>query len=309
MIRRSYYKKGFTLVELSLSIAFIAILSIAIVMVINNTITSYRWGLTLNQLNSTGMDLVDDLRTAVQSSSSESIDSLCSRLYKNGDGLAECLEDHAHNFVAVIKTDTVKIGEGTANGESVSGAPVYGAFCTGSYSYIWNSGYFMSSEYRVQSMKPAGLKYRGVDGGVKTVYSESAPFKLLKVEDEDRAVCVAAAMAVSEDHYRVNNDDSTPNMFDISDTKYPVIAEEPIDILASGGSNNLAIYDLMARTAENDSDDSLFYTASFILGTVQGGINVVSSSNSCATPNESTIENSDYCSINKFNFAAQANGA
>lgn len=309
MVKFLDYKKGFTLVELSLSIAFIAILSIAIVMVINNTITSYRWGLTLNQLNTTGMDLVDDLRTAVQSSSSELVDSICSRLYVSGTELDKCLQDNAHNFVAIVRTDTVKIGEGTANGESVSSAPVYGAFCTGSYSYIWNSGYFMSSEYRVQSVKPAGLKYRSVDGGVKTVYSENAPFKLLKVEDEDRSVCVAAVKAVNSTKYVVSNSGSVPNMFDISSTEYPVIAEEPIDILASGGSNNMAIYDLLAQTAENDSNDALFYTVSFILGTVQGGINVKASSNSCATPNESTIENSDYCSINKFNFAAKANGA
>ncbi len=308
-MKRCGFKEGFTLVELSLSIAFIAILSIAIVMVINNTITSYRWGLTLNQLNSTGMDLVDDLRTAAQNSSSELIDNICSRVYVSGEELNKCLQDNAHNFVAVVRTDRVIIGEGTANRETVNNAPVFGAFCTGSYSYIWNSGYYMSSEYKVQSLKPAGIKYRNADGRVETIYSENKPFKLLKIEDEDRSVCVSAVKAVNSSKYYVNNNNSTPNMFDISSTAYPVIAEEPIDILANGGSNNMAIYDLMARTADNDSNDSLFYTVSFILGTVQGGINVVSNGNNCATPNESAIENSDYCSINKFNFATQANGA
>ncbi len=67
-MRKNSSKKGFTLVELSLSIAFIAILSITIALIINDAISTYRRGLTLNQINTTGMDLVDDIRTAVQNS-------------------------------------------------------------------------------------------------------------------------------------------------------------------------------------------------------------------------------------------------
>ena len=69
MSRRN--KRGFTIIELSLSIAFIAILSITMVLIITNTISTYRRGLMLNQINTTGMDLVDDLRAAVQNSSAD----------------------------------------------------------------------------------------------------------------------------------------------------------------------------------------------------------------------------------------------
>lgn len=60
-MRQLRKKAGFTLVELSLSIAFIAVLSITIVLIINDAISTYRRGLTLNQINTTGMDLVDEI--------------------------------------------------------------------------------------------------------------------------------------------------------------------------------------------------------------------------------------------------------
>ena len=63
----------------------------------------------------------------------------------------------------------------------------------------------------------------------------------------------------------------------------------------------------MATPATNDLGKASFYSVSFILGTVQGGINVMSSGNFCKAPEEDD-SNFDYCAINKFNFAAQATG-
>ena len=42
---------------------------------------------------------------------------------------------------------------------------------------------------------------------------------------------------------------------------------------------------------------------------MQGGINVTAAGNFCAAPNDyGNDQNFDYCSINKFNFAARATG-
>ena len=70
-LKRGGSRRGFTLVELSLSLVFISILSLTIVLMINNAVESYQRGVTLNQINTVGMDLVDDIRTAVQNSSPE----------------------------------------------------------------------------------------------------------------------------------------------------------------------------------------------------------------------------------------------
>ena len=133
-MRKNSSKKGFTLVELSLSIAFIAILSITIALIINDAISTYRRGLTLNQINTTGMDLVDDIRTAVQNSPATPPIDKCGNYESGEDNFQKnCEKDSGAKLMNVTKT-----GEVEGVGED---APLYGAFCTGAYSYIWNSGY------------------------------------------------------------------------------------------------------------------------------------------------------------------------
>lgn len=315
---------GFTLIELSLSIAFISILSIIIVVIINNTISSYRRGLTLNRINSVGMDLIDDLRAATQNSSAKSVTESCSLYYDGGsDGYEKCMEDGARNFVSVVRLAPVKVG-GKHIGDSI---PVFGAYCTGSYSYIWNSGYFFSEsgkggDYEVVGTNYATLKYK-LDDSVRTMEGENGrPFKLLKIQDNNRSVCISAVNgkdvlnSTSEPtlaRYSVERVGSQSayerinNIFDISSI---LLDEEPIDLLANDQNNDLAVYNLSSATpAESKSNNRLFYAVSMVLGTIQGGVNVNDQGNFCATPNDYTnTENLDYCAINKFNFATQATG-
>ena len=327
-------KSGFTLVELSLSIAFIAILSIAVTLIITNSIASYHRGLTLNNINTTGMDLVDDMRAAVQNAPAHPPVSDCTSIYStstsynNAEGntvtmdnkaLSDCEDDEGHNFVSVTRVGNVKL-----NGVEIGGVPVFGAFCTGTYSYIWNSGYFSSqSEAEVMGIEKAVLKYKYLSDSGNVSSETATDFRLLKVHDENRAVCISA-LVVKEDgsidnRYNITNENpinAGRNIFNIdlndADTSiFGVVDEPPIDLLMGDTGSNLAIYDLASMTpASNTSMNSLFYSTSFILGTVQGGININAAGNFCATPEgyNSEVENFDYCAINKFNFAAQAIG-
>ena len=315
---------GFTLVELSLSIAFIAILSITVVLIITNAISSYHRGLTLNQINTTGMELVDDLRAAVQNSPVHSVKGECKSIYtvdSNDTGasvVTECENDGGRNFVSVVKKAKVDINETGINQD----VPIYGAFCTGLYSYIWNSGYFFA-DYKINNSdtpQMASLTYKVVDGSGETKSrtipaSGEEPFKLLKIADEERAVCKSATRGTKNgakglgnryDYADDLNDSSRPAEFDI--TNYNAVAEQPYDVLI--GSKALAIYDLSAATpAESSTFNNMFYSVSFVLGTIQGGANVLSTGDFCKPPEDrSNRENFDYCAINKFNFAAQANG-
>ena len=302
-------KKGFTIIELSLSIVFIAILSITIVLIINNTVSSYRRGIMLNQINTTGMDLVDDMRLAVQNSSTDFVEEACEKAYASyGSTLrTKCVEGKAKYFVSLTKTATVRL-KGNVIGDNI---PVFGAFCAGSFSYIWNSGYLMNtinSDYRAEGVTAVGFKYRDESGAVK----ELLGFRLLKVPDATRSVCISATNGAlrSTSSYSINNSlIAASGFFDISDASYGVLDGEPVELLSSSSNGNMILYDLTASTADNDSNNALFYSVSFILGTIQGGVNIKKASNSCASPNDYSVENFDYCSINKFNFAAQANGA
>lgn len=307
---------GFTLIELSLSIAFIGILSIIIALLINETIATYRRGLTLNQINTVGMDLVDDIRTAIQNSSSKSLISECQSLYgeTNDDKTnlrGKCSTDGGKNLVSVTKYAKVTI----RNGEEPSNVPIYGALCTGTYSYIWNSGYFFDSndQYTVDGVQsPAVVRYKNSDNTTTDIGDADNPFKLLKIEDKTRAVCAYSMSNGDVENSTYKSD--TPlldheGIFDISGSN-ETITEEPVRLLAEDTNDtSLALYDLQASApVESSASNSLFYSVSFILGTVDGGIDIMSQGNFCATPNDYEDANFDYCAINKFNFAARATG-
>ena len=309
-------KQGFTLVELSLSLVFIAILSLTVAYIINDTISSYRKGVTLKQLNTIGSSLVDDMRAAIQNSSSKSVKNNCAvvygDIYKEGgsDAGTRCENDGGKGLVMVVTKTNVNGKNGKA---ALANVPVFGAFCTGEYSYSWNSGYFFNGEdrgYVVEGVNRASIRFK-TDGTIKSnnVCTKNAGstmtcsgFKLLKILDKSRSVCASAVGS----NYNTSAIDPAFNTISIGEA----ISEEPIDLLATDGvEDGLALYDLyVTAPAESAARNKLFYSVTFVLGTIQGGINVTATGGACATPDDYATENFDYCAINKFNFAAQATG-
>ena len=322
-------RRGFTLVELALSMAFVGLLSVAVVLIISNTVAAYQRGLTLSQLNTTGMDIVDDMRWAVGNSSSRAVSTDCYRYYKDtsGGSLDACLKDGAYSFVTIVKTAPVSIPTGT-NGAlvDIGEVPIYGAFCTGTYSYIWNSGYFEMEGAKigqvVNNKEWARFKYKNGMNNVVLIghtirdSSDSAdrPFRLLKVRDDYRSVCVSVAndsgkyIKASSIKEKIQTAEILHNnTFDV--TSYRALDEEPVDLVLADTDNSLALFDLyVSRPAESTTQKNMFYAVSFILGTVDGGANIMAKGNACAPPSDYKVEDFDYCAINKFNFAIQANG-
>jgi len=309
--------KGFTLIELSLSMAFIAILSLTVAYIINDTVASYRKGITLKQVNTVGIGLVDDLRAAIQNSSAKSVTDDCSvvygDIYKDGgrDAGSKCETDGARNFVTVTRKATVK---GRSGSDTLSDVPVFGAFCTGDYSYIWNSGYFFNKEtnaYKVEGLNSASFVFKANSNVVADSICKKSSggkmtcsnFRLLKVVDKSRAVCISVAGS----NY---NPSEVGPVFNIVGSVSEVVTEQPVDLLGSDEQNGgLALYDFYVSTpAESTTKNNLFYSVSFVLGTVQGGINIKKTGGLCAAPDDWQVENFDYCAINKFNFAVQATG-
>lgn len=304
-MHRRYNRQGFTLVELSLSIAFVGVLSLSVALIITNSISAYHRGVILDQVNSTGMEIVDDMRGAVQSSQARSTKSMCAMIYDTStSGLSSCESDSGRGFVSLTRYATVE-----KSGTSIGTLPVVGAFCTGGYSYIWNSGYFFNQDSAVKNVARATFTYRNSSGATQT----KSDFKLLKVRDVERSVCVSAV----GNSYNKNNINTGSSDFNITGSntsrwtkaEYDALDEEPYDIL--NNSNSLAIYELTSSmSGKSGVINSAFYSVSFILGTVQGGININSVGDHCNVPADySAISGGfDYCAINKFNFAAQASG-
>ena len=151
------HARGFTLVELSLSMAFIGILSILIVLVIRSAVVSYHRGITLNLINTVGSEVVDDFRKSIQGASVSK--AICSG---DKDEEKDCL-----------LTNTRKYDGG-------SGGALFGAFCTGKDSYVWSSGYVI------------GSKEQSTPRLVVSVGGEEQPVenpRLIRVKDARGEVC------------------------------------------------------------------------------------------------------------------------
>ena len=313
-MKKEAFRRGFTLVELSLSMVLIGVLSLLIVFIISDTVASYRRGLTIGRINTIGMEIVDDVRTAVQNASSSPATDLCEEFYANEDDRSQdrCIADGATNFVTITKVADVKM----KNGEELSSIPVFGAFCSGTYSYIWNSGHFDSNDSEVLGgVKPAYLKYRDEFGRTLRYPEEETgsekPFRLLKVKDEQRSICASVARPYSsgsyDDDYEIKQDD-IKSEFNISNG-YGSILELPEDLILADGDNDLVLYSFdVAKPAESSTRGNMFYSISFILGTRDGGVNITVNNKKCSTPNDYEMENYNYCAVNKFNFAVQASG-
>ncbi len=338
-MRKMGSKKGFTLVELALAVGFIGILSLTITLIINDTVATYRRGLTLNQVNTTGMDLVDDFRSAIQGSPSQEPSLECEALYTgdvndSSSAAGQCKGDGATSLVYLQRVAAVDV-DADSSTPAAEGIPVYGVICTGAYSYIWNSGYFFGenageeganglvNNKRIQTPNVEKAKFT-YNGGVKE------NFRLLKIKDEQRGVCknaiwrarVESDKGARASYYRASSyyNNMLSNDFNVTENEEDANngyinyfaqfnAEQDTEVvLDDTATNPLALYDLTITVpTTNPTGETSFYAASFILGTLTGGINVKAKGNFCKTP-EDYEQDFDYCAINKFNFAAQAKG-
>ena len=140
---------GFTLIELSISIVFIAILSIAVTLTIMNTVAAYRRGLVLNQINTTGSDIVDDMMGSLQGSTAQSLKEDCKVYFSSP---RNCESDNGLSIARVIRAGEVKGKDGAT---IINKTPLYGAFCTGNYTYVWNSGYYFNELYDMTAIPAA----------------------------------------------------------------------------------------------------------------------------------------------------------
>lgn len=96
-------KSGFTLIELLLAMSFIAVLLLAIAMLIIRTGAIYSKGMALKDINQSSRSIADDFKRTL---ASERVGEL-----------------NTKNYVNVPAT----------------GSAVSGRFCTGAYSYVWNT--------------------------------------------------------------------------------------------------------------------------------------------------------------------------
>jgi len=330
MNKRESRKSGFTLIELSFAIAFISVLLITITLITNEIVSLYRRGYSMKAVNQVGRDLIDDFTAAITGSPTVNIVSTFCNGYDTTNK-EDCAKDSGQKAVYHQYYTTAHIEN---SGSNYSTVPLGGVFCTGRYSYVWNTGYVLGSSSSAYSKPdgnafassdrlsihiprdllpadvdtgnlPSGWSFDGTDG----YWIEN--FRLLKFEDTSRAICTFPITNTDGSHADRNYSKTDPVRFDDShqgfEITYP-LETSPIELISASDSS-LALYDMVVFTpAQVSNTNRLFYSASFILGTLDGSVDIMTASDFCKTPD--TYQNLDfsYCAVNKFNFSTQASG-
>ena len=323
---RRVAKKGFTLIELSFAIAFISILLITITLITNEIVSIYRKGYAIKSINQVGRDLIDDFQNSITQSPPTSTAAFCEANYKDDSTSMEHCESN-HGFYSVYHQyySSVKVVSGSAGASATEKqVPTGGIFCSGKYTYIWNTGYLFNTDgsyvfgdgtgnqTEIQNNLKLTVNYTTTSGTGST-----NNFRLLKVEDASRSIC-ASTIPAKTSSSSFNNGYPATNVALIAPgsttqgsnrtiTIPGTLANAPEELINESDSS-LALFDLVVfQPARVTATNRLLFSGSFILATVTGGVDIMATGDYCQAPSYFSADYS-YCAINKFNFTIQASG-
>lgn len=340
-------KQGFTMVEVTLALAFISMLLISIATITTSISALYRKGITLKTINSVGRNLVSEVTSAINNAPLIDSTNLCNGLMANGTARQECKADNAYRFIyqSLENNPAVDAEEDVLNPGVANKVQYGGVFCTGSYSYIWNTFYGRENDLA----NAITFIYTDQDGNDQ----ELKNFKLLRVKDNTYRACTVNidrnlyAVSPYEDKLtknktidmrvllngvprRINNSEIQCNFLNSSVSEFEDGDENSVltNCTADSGdsvnnvSNSDTLLDLYEFVIFHPAQDVVtlrgFFAGTFILATDRGDVNVVRSGEYCNISNyqgdtASSIfdlgSEFNYCGINKFNFAARTAGS
>lgn len=301
-------KKGFTLVELSVAIGLITIMLITIALITQDVLKIYHKGITIKSINQIGRTLIDEFSSSISQSSPVYSEQFCKK-YLATNSVEACEKDGSSSAIyQQYYTTEVEI-EKNGPADRIKAVPIGGVFCSGKYTYIWNTGYVLGFAYTKANgadINNERLRVTYRLGGANTTIDS---FRLLKVEDANRSICSSLIPST----YTASTSLTSPPKIDVGRGKVNGInigsvSSKPTELLRETDSGAV-LYDLVVNNpAIAKSSNHALYSASFILGTLSSGINIMTESNYCQTPSNYKLD-FNYCAVNRFNFSAMANGA
>ena len=279
-------KAGFTLVETALATALIAILLIAVAVIVLNIVSIYRKGMTLKTMNSVGRTLVEDFNTTIAASTPTEVTT------------GTPVTNTARTFDSYYRNIPAENAESTARG----------AFCPGTYSYVWQTNYEKDHALTVRYTSASGAN------------SEYTGFRLLKIRDPAQAACTNLNSGSDVLDLNGGEDEDSDDIYLISQPPEELLANTDID---------LTVYDLtvsMVDSASNLNQDldtlstEIFFSGTITLGTLTDIENATNNgiANTVRLDNEACdvgaieggldggVTTFDYCAVNRFKFAARA---
>ena len=276
------HKKGFTIIEITLAMTFLAILMVSIATLIMRITNIYQKGLAMRAINATGTEIIEDITRTV-GAASYLVDIHSQDAELGGNGVME----YNNNYKLVEKYyyDYTVYNE-NHNGKNFN-VQYFGVLCTGDYSYIWNTARALDPDFTAKNFI--------------TVNGEKV--KMVRVYDHEQAQC---------------NKDKNGSVTNLAKRNHlPVAINVPADNvveLINSDEMDLALYEFNVTPATQSAiTRQSFISANFILATRQGGININANGDFCRGEDnefkdeyEGTMFN--YCAVNKFSFSARTGG-
>lgn len=296
-------EKGFTLVELMLSVGFIGSLLVLIALITIQIMGLYNKGLTLKEVNEVSRIVVRDMQQSITSADAFRINYTSEGEPKAATSLQEAIE----------------LGGGDADYYSNSAG---GRLCTGVYTYVWNTGAALKSRNAVFAGSDSRRTFRGASDTVdypiqfiKHTDGSEEPVRFIKVRDPAKQFCRAPA----------TENGVAPSEADID--KHAQILATSVDgterdflNVFGTGNNNLVLYkfeitDNGVASAGQSSDANItavssFYHVALTLGTQNGDENdedgfITSTGGDCKPPATAQMNEGEYCAVNKLDFVAR----
>lgn len=230
---------GFTIIELMLAMAFVSVLMVAITMTVIQMANIYNKGTTLRAVDQAGRAISRDIQTTVAA--------------------AQPLDVGTDGIGGVNYKPQVQIGGEQNN-------PDGGRLCTGTYSYVWNTG-------------------RGLQNPVNRYENDdSRQIRLVKVHDSGALYCNDVAHAIKAD-------DAT-ELLSAGDRELAVQSLKIIPV-AIDGVTQQTLYSVTLELGTNDQDS---LDQSVAINTID---------TTCKPPSSAASQR-DFCAVNKFEFTVRA---
>ena len=276
------HKKGFTIIEITLAMTFLAILMVSIATLIMRVTNIYQKGLAMRAINATGTEIIEDITRTI-GAASYLVDIHSQDAELGGNGVMEY--DNNYKLVEKYYYDYTAYNE-NHNGKNFN-VQYFGVLCTGDYSYIWNTARALDPDFTTKNFI--------------TVNGEKV--KMVRVYDREQTQC---------------NKDKNGSVANLAKRNYlPVTINVPVDNvveLINNDEMDLALYEFNITPATQSAiTRQSFISANFILATRQGGININANGDFCRGEDnefkdeyEGTMFN--YCAVNKFSFSARTGG-
>lgn len=276
------HKKGFTIIEITLAMTFLAILMVSIATLIMRVTNIYQKGLAMRAINATGTEIIEDITRTV-GAASYLVDIHSQDAELGGNGVMEY--DNNYKLVEKYYYDYTVYNE-NHNGKNFN-VQYFGVLCTGDYSYIWNTARALDPDFTTKNFI--------------TVNGEKV--KMVRVYDREQTQC---------------SKDKNGSVANLAKRNYlPVTINVPADNvveLINNDEMDLALYEFNITPATQSAiTRQSFISANFILATRQGGININANGDFCRGEDnefkdeyEGTMFN--YCAVNKFSFSARTGG-